>query len=522
MIEDDHTITYTPEEGYTGEDNFTYTVGDGNGETASAGVTVVVGDGAGDDDPALVLQDDEATVEMNDRVVISVLANDHDPEGGALTVESLTAPLSGTAALGDDGTVVYTPDEDFVGDDSFDYTVISDRGARATASVHVHVAGALFSRQHNVTGMRTLVYHEGRFYHVFADRSTGEWTVYLRTSEDGERWTPKVRVSDDIAGANQHSASLAVWGSGSATRVAVSWADERATNPQLRVAVSTDGGQRFGPSVAVSNHTDNSRVYGSIAVDAGGTLYAAWTRRYSGDRVDHVWFSRSGDQGATWTTPENIYNAGHYGEETHIAAGAAGSVWIIGSADRYYKREIYALRSADGGSSWETSVVVSRDLKEHPRHPSLLYAPDGTLHAIWQHGGSGSGAPHRVRTSRSTDGGKTWTQSVQVSDEVTLGGHRYNSRVRPSMAAGDDGTLYAVWADERQGVGANLDDHNYDVYLSTSTDDGATWSVDTRVNDRPDVAEQHSAALAVGPEGALVVWRDLRFDFYRLFDRLLP
>ncbi len=95
--------------------------------------------------------------------------------------------------------------------------------------------------------------------------------------------------------------------------------------------------------------------------------------------------------------------------------------------------------------------------------------------------------------------------------------------VRPSLAVGSDGSLYAVWADERQGPGSGIDNHNYAVYLDRSADGGLTWGADARVNDMAEVNEQAYASVAVGPEGVLVVRRDLRFDPHaRLFHKLNP
>lgn len=58
--------------------------------------------------------DDTATTVAGTDVTIPVLENDSDPEGGALTVESVTQPDFGTAGMLPGGTVVYKPDPDFV------------------------------------------------------------------------------------------------------------------------------------------------------------------------------------------------------------------------------------------------------------------------------------------------------------------------------------------------------------------------------------------------------------------------
>jgi len=472
-----------------------------------------------------VARDDSATTAQGTAVLVAVLANDSDADGDELTVEIVRAPSHGTAEVTADRAIRYTPAGDFLGRDSLAYAVADGRGGADTATVYLTVETGRYSEAQAVVGMRTLVHHEGRFYHVFHDDRSGDSDVYLRTSDDGVTWTPKVRVSDGPSGTAQGAASLAVWGSGAATRVAVSFADRRSPNPQLRVAVSTDGGRTFGPSVQLSSHGDSRDIAGSIAVGADGALYASWTRQYAGDSWDHVWFSRSTDGGASWSTPRQILNSGHYGVETHLVAGAAGEVWIAVATSPYLRKDIVVLRSTDGGGTWQSSKITGYTQSYwHADHPSMLRTPDGALYVIWQDTRGWREEPSRVSISRSDDGGATWTAPLQISDDVALGvaPNPHNVRTRPSLATDARGTLYAVWADDRQGATNHHDTKNYDVYLSTSTDGGRTWSTDVRVNDRPEVREQAYASVAAGPAGVLVVWRDLRLDPHaRLHHRLI-
>src|SRR5262249_14505746 len=71
---------------------------------------------------------------------IDVRANDSDPDGDPLTVDSVTQPQHGTAAIEPDGAVRYTPASGFEGADTFTYTVGDGRGETATATVSVDVA----------------------------------------------------------------------------------------------------------------------------------------------------------------------------------------------------------------------------------------------------------------------------------------------------------------------------------------------------------------------------------------------
>ena len=85
---------------------------------------------------------DEATTIQNTAVTIDVLANDTDSDGSldAASVQTVELPQNGEVIINTDGTITYTPDTDFVGTDSFSYTVDDDEGATSnTATVDLTV-----------------------------------------------------------------------------------------------------------------------------------------------------------------------------------------------------------------------------------------------------------------------------------------------------------------------------------------------------------------------------------------------
>jgi CshA-type fibril repeat protein/VCBS repeat-containing protein len=129
----DGTIAYEPAANYTGADSFTYTVCDSNGGSATATVTVMV---TGTNDGPVPV-DDAATTEEDTAVLIPVLTNDRDVDGAAVT--SVSAPEHGAAEVNPDGTIAYTPEADYSGEDSFSYTVDDGNGGSATATVTVTV-----------------------------------------------------------------------------------------------------------------------------------------------------------------------------------------------------------------------------------------------------------------------------------------------------------------------------------------------------------------------------------------------
>jgi len=82
---------------------------------------------------------DSATTQRDNPVTIDVLANDGDPDGDGLTVTRVDGAANGAASVNADGTVTYTPDSGFVGDDGLTYTVSDGNGGTDTGSVAVSV-----------------------------------------------------------------------------------------------------------------------------------------------------------------------------------------------------------------------------------------------------------------------------------------------------------------------------------------------------------------------------------------------
>ena len=81
---------------------------------------------------------DMAQTDEDTPVTIDVLANDTDADGDALTIIRAVSP-QGDVVINDDGTLTFTPSENFTGETTVDYVVSDGNGGEDTAWVKVTV-----------------------------------------------------------------------------------------------------------------------------------------------------------------------------------------------------------------------------------------------------------------------------------------------------------------------------------------------------------------------------------------------
>ena len=146
----DDRLVYKPNANFTGADIFEYTISDGNGGTDTAIVLVnvlptVVNNSPVNNSPSAL--DDSATTTQEQQIGIQVLDNDSDPDGDSLRIQSFTPANNGQVVLNNNSTpddftddkLVYKPDANFTGTDSFEYTISDGNGGTDTATVTITV-----------------------------------------------------------------------------------------------------------------------------------------------------------------------------------------------------------------------------------------------------------------------------------------------------------------------------------------------------------------------------------------------
>ncbi|MCJ8274406.1 MAG: Ig-like domain-containing protein, partial [Psychrosphaera sp.] len=129
-------ITYTPNNDFSGLDNVIYFISDGNGGNDSA--TLIINVLASGNEPPVANNDTATTVE-DVTIDIDVLANDSDPDGDTLSVFNASAILGSVTVL-DNNNLRFVPLDDFVGTDTINYDIDDGKGGVASAIVTVTIS----------------------------------------------------------------------------------------------------------------------------------------------------------------------------------------------------------------------------------------------------------------------------------------------------------------------------------------------------------------------------------------------
>ena len=191
----------------------------------------------------------------------------------------------------------------------------------------------------------------------------------------------------------------------------------------------------------------------------------------------------------------------------------AGNLYVGWTRFTLTQSVILFSRSTDDGATWSKPIRIStqaglpRDDNGAVEGFSGVVGPDGTLYVVWADG------THVVFTS-SRDGGRTFAPSRGVIPiappyfKITNVDRTDGFPVISIDPHSGDGLLYVTWSDYRNG--------DVDVFCSTSADRGQTWSPAVRVNSDAihNGTDQFFQWLAVDPitGAANLVFYDRRSD----------
>ncbi|MGE5295271.1 MAG: putative Ig domain-containing protein, partial [Solirubrobacterales bacterium] len=164
-----------------------------------------------------------------------------------------------------------------------------------------------------------------------------------------------------------------------------------------------------------------------------------------------------------------------------------GNVWVAWHAGEVGARDIYVARLTAGRQSFDAPVQLTSDFRDQC-DPDLAMGEDGTLYVVWQDNRQG----HWDIFGATSTNGRTFSKETAVVDAN-------DDQIAPTVAAAG-GSVYMAWQDGRNG--------NQDIYVGSSTNAFAAVTA-TRVTTNTE--DQTQPDLAVGADNAIyLVWTDKR------------
>ena len=322
-----------------------------------------------------------------------------------------------------------------------------------------------------------------------------------------------IKINNDATTEVQNEEQIVMNPNDTTNLVAV-WRDFRVGYRQVAYAYSFDGGLTWGQDLFV----EPEYIWDSdpgITVDTAGNFYAVILSFNSTSEPNGLFVYKSTDGGVTWSDPVTVINGvpGVFEDKELIACDRSGGPYtdnLYVAWTRFYSTQILMCRSTDEGNSFVGPVTIS-DMNG-VQWPVPCVGPNSEVYVAWV-----QYSPGTIRFDCSTDGGETFGTDITIQNVSFVSGYIYGDIMVFSFPAIDvditggpyNGNIYVAYMDYASG---NTDT---DIYFTCSTDGGNSWSQKIRINDDPlnNGCDQFHPWLFVAPDGnIIVVFLDRRLD----------
>jgi hypothetical protein len=235
----------------------------------------------------------------------------------------------------------------------------------------------------------------------------------------------------------------------------------------------------------------------ALVAAADGKLHLFWVER----QLMHswAWVTEAADSARAWSRPEAIaYLDGATDGLIDAKQDRLGTFHLVYAA----WGDVYYMRALGDGLTLTTPAAVSLagDFTAMGA-PRLDVGPDDHIHVVWDEWplDSGPAQSSEVYYSRSTDGGRNWSEPRQLGDVANRGGN--------VLTAGDN-TVYVAWQ-------AGIMSPNSGRFVQRSRDGGNTWegslsfSVNRGQSGYPSMGLDSQGTLhIISGDGEYAFWND--------------
>jgi hypothetical protein len=449
-------VVFTPDANFNGDASFDYTVSDSHGGKVMR--TVIVAVNAVNDAPvaggeALATEaDTPLTVSVN-----SLLSNDHDAEGDALSLIAVGNATHGTATFNAAGEVTFTPEAGFVGEASFTYTVSDGLGGSGTATV----------------------------------------TVMVKPSDD---FTPAELVVNSFTAGEQTSPAVAELASGEHVVV---WQSNLQDGSGWGIYAQRldERGAKIGAEFQVNTSIANDQMAPTVAALAGGGFVVAWSSSLQDGSAEGIFLQRydalGGKLGGEIPANSTISGSQYRPRITSLRDGGFLVTWESagqdGSGYGCYAQRYTANGIPDGGE-FRINATFAGD----QWGPQVTGLVDGGWVAVWHSNGQ-DGSKYGVVAQRyGADG-------VKIGGEVLVNTFTAGDQAWSAVTGLADGGWVVTWQ-------CGLQQSSWEIYAQVFNADGTRRGGELHVNTYTNDIQEAAAITALTDGGFMVAWESSNQD----------
>ena len=319
---------------------------------------------------------------------------------------------------------------------------------------------------------------------VWKDERDGNWEIYYKHStNNGQNWTPGMRLTND-----EEWSSYPVVACYDQS-IHVAWWDNRTGADEIFIKRSTDNGINWGPSAMLTT-AGHGAYFPSIAMHQEN-VHVVWEDIRDGNC--EIYYKHSTNNGQNWTPGMRLTNDVAYSGNPSVAVSDS-NVHVVWIDERDGNYEIYYKRSLDNGVTWRPDIRFTYS-GVSAENASIATFQDN-VHVVWE---DFRDVNWELYYKHSTNNGQNWTPGMRLTNDVAYSGN-------PSVAVSDS-NVHVVWQDDRDGT--------YEIYYKRSSDNGNTWSSDTRLTNN--TAFSKHPKVSCTENDIHVVWEDLRDGNYEIY-----
>jgi len=266
-------------------------------------------------------------------------------------------------------------------------------------------------------------------------------------------------------------------------------------NYEIYYKKSTDGGGTWTASKRLT-WTSGSSSSPAIAIDSINLIHVVWHDYDSKSGNYEIFYKRSADRGATWSTAKTLtWTSASY--VPTLAIDSDNTIHVVWKSEPPGNNEIYYTRSIDGGATWSTTKRLTWT-SGNSYAPAIAISSSNTIYVVWYDDTPGN---PEIYHKRSTDGGATWSTAKRLT---------WTSGVSssPAIVVNSFNVIYVAWDDDTPG--------NAEIYHIGSLGGGTLWTAPTRLTWNS--GGSSGPAMAIDSGNTIhIVWEDSTPGNYEIY-----